>query len=714
MIFQSQPALAVFEFSSLPMLGWLAAATLPWIIHRLYRRQHRITSWAAVELLLSAMRHRARRVQIQQWLLLAVRTAILVLVALAVAEPALRQLAIGAGGKALIHRIIVVDQSYSMGCRQQESSRWQLAQTQARRLVESSDGGALTLVGWSERAENLLGRPTFDTSVALAAIDDLQLSQTSANLPSVAQAVLAAIQRAELEMPQLAAHQVVFCTDLGRQTWQVDEAGRKLLEDIATQAQVNVVNVASGPSDNLAISALRIEPAITILQHEAAITATVTCYGQPTKNSVTIDFLVAGRRVDQQQIELSPNGEVTARFTHRFVDPGPQTVQVVLVGNGDCLPDDDSRWLVTDVRPRLNVACFAGQAGAADDLARALAPGAEFGKADSVIAPRLFSASELSEVNLTDYAAVLLSNVAELSSREATALTEYTRQGGGLAIFLGQIEGEHALGDLQQLLPVELHGMSAPGNYRFNPLEYGHPIVTPFRGQTQAGLLGVAVAQYQRFQLQAKPPVAEVVLSFDTGDPALVVGRLGLGRVAVSALPGSLAARTADGVPWSSFALSPSFLPVVRELVAYLIGDRWLQQRNIAVGEPAIFAETSSTMPIDVRLPSGVQRTLPLLSAEDRGQHVFRETNERGIYRFSEGQHECARFAVNLDGRDSDLSPLEATALPTRFMSTTTEGGTKFTNASTDFSFVRTLLGAALVLLLFEIGLAWQLGRGWG
>ena len=246
--------LAVFEFSSLPMLGWLAAAALPWLIHRLYRRQHRTTAWAAVELLLNAMQQRARRMQMQQWLLLAVRTAILVLVALAAAEPALRQLALGAGGKASIHRILVVDQSYSMGCEQQDSSRWELALKHARQRIESSAGDALTIVGWDRQAENLLGRPTFDTSIALAALESMQLSSDSAELSSVVRTVTAAIERADSELPHLAAHQVIFCTDLGRQTWQSDESGRKLLEDIAKQAHVSVVNVASGQCDNLAIT----------------------------------------------------------------------------------------------------------------------------------------------------------------------------------------------------------------------------------------------------------------------------------------------------------------------------------------------------------------------------------------------------------------------------------------------------------------------------
>jgi len=707
-------SLAALEFTSLPMLGWLATAALPWLIHRLYRRQHQTTPWAAVELLLSAMRQRARRVQLQQWLLLAVRTAILTLVALAVAEPALRTWAVGAGGTAERHRIIVVDQSYSMGCQQLGTSRWQRAQAHAHDWIESSSGDALTLIGWSKQAENLIGRPTFDTSVALAALEDLRLTQTSGDLPAAARAVLGAIDRAKVEMPQIRTQQVVFCTDLSRQTWSADESERLLLEALAERAQVTIVNVADDQRDNIAVTNLAIEPAITLQQREATITTTLTCFGQAPPAGVRVEILIEGRLVKQQQLDLRSDGETTARFTHRFVDEGVQTVQVVVADHDDGLAIDDKRWLIVDVRPNVRVACFAGQSGAARDLARALAPRDSLTGNDGAIQPDVFSVSRLGEIELSNYAAVLLSSVAELSSREAAGLTEYVRQGGGLAIFLGQGSTAERLGDLRQVLPVKVEGLQEPGEYRFDPQEYRHPVVSPFRGQAQSGLLGVAVSQFFRLRLRDERPSAETVLKFDTGDPALVVDHFGLGQVAVSALPGSLEARTASGAPWSSFAFSPSFLPVIHELVAYLVGDRWLRRRNLIVGEPAIFPWEKSNRVATVRSPEGVERTLPLPGAEDRGQLEFRETDEQGAYRFSFGNRECARFAINLDGRDSDLMPIDPATLPSDFSANTVESSMALPIAAGELSLARTLLAAAGLLLLLEISLAWMLGRGWG
>ncbi len=712
MTFPMPTLLAVLEFTSLPMLGWLTAAVLPWIIHRWQRQKHQTTPWAAVELLQKAIRQRGRRVKIQQWLLLAIRTAILALLALAVAVPTVRQWALPGASREATHQIIVLDQSYSMGCMHLGSSRWDRALEKARQAITDSDRNALTLIGWSSEAENLLGRPVRDPSLALSALEGVTLSQTSADLSVALHAVLAAIDRAETEMPSTETHHVLFFTDLGRLTWAVDENQRKLIEVVAERADLTIVNVAEGQNDNLAITDVQITPAITLRQRETTITATVACFGNSPSATTTIALLVEGHPIDEQQIDCHKNGKATVNFTHRFVDEGPQTVQVVLANHTDCLPCDDTRWHIVNVRPQLQVACLAGQPNATHDLARALAPNLQRSMQASPISPEVFPISQLSELDLSQYAAVLLGSVSELSPREAATLTEYVRQGGGLALFLG--EETTALDELKPLLPVRIKEIQTADSTRFDPLEYRHPIVSPFRGQTQAGLLGVSVSQYWQLQLVEKHSRAEVVLQFDTGDPALVVGRFGLGRVAVSALPGSLAARTSTDTPWSSFALSPSFLPVIRELITHLVGERWTQQRNVLVGEPAVLAWGDGAKASTIRFPDGVQQTLPLLGEEDHRQRVFRETNQCGVYQFNEDGNSLARIAVHLDGRDSDLTLVDLFSLPKGFLVGKTQEGLVHLIAGSDYSLARILLASVLGLLLLETGLAWQLGRGWG
>ena len=716
--------LAVLEFGSLAMLGWLAAAVLPWWIHHWHRRRYHTTPWAAVELLLAAVQQQARRVRFQQWLLLAVRTAVLVLVALAAAEPVLRQWARAANEGARTHQILVLDQSYSMSCRQQGLSRWQRALAQARRWIENCpDGDAFTIIGWTDSAENVIGRPTFDVSLALSAVEGLRLSQATAPLPTALRAVSAAIDRAEQEVPSLNQHHVVFFTDLGRTGWAAEntdaDAWQKLSTALAKRASLTVLNVGDDQRDNVAVIHLTVDPAVVLRQQQVVLTATFRSFGKRDWPALTTTLTVDGRRVDKQQANFSEGGEAEVRFAYRFVDEGPHTVEVAIAGDSDGLPLDDRRWLVVDVRPRLRIACLAGQAGAADDVARALAPRKTLASPEQALPPEamepeVLPASRLGQLDLSHYDAVLLCNVAELSTREQALVAKYVRNGGGLAVLLG----DAVIPDRYQYawMPVRIGLPSVEGNYRFDPLEYRHPIVRPFRGRETAGLLGVVVARYFHLQQSDQHPRAEIALAFDTGEPALVVDRFGLGRVAVLALPGALAVRTSEGVPWSSFAVSPSFLPILRKTAAYLVGDRWLEQHNLLVGQP-MACRGDPARPrakLSVRLPNGERRTLPAQGAEDQGQLVFSDTDASGVYSLPAGDEPWARFAVNLDTRESDLTTVPRAALPVGFTTVGADPAAESRMETANFSFVRILLALALGLLLLEQLLAGQLGRRWG
>src|SRR3979411_94396 len=61
--------------------------SIPIIIHILNRRRFKVVSWAAMEYLLQAMRKNRRRLKFEQWLLLATRCALLVLLGAALARP---------------------------------------------------------------------------------------------------------------------------------------------------------------------------------------------------------------------------------------------------------------------------------------------------------------------------------------------------------------------------------------------------------------------------------------------------------------------------------------------------------------------------------------------------------------------------------------------------------------------------------------------------
>src|SRR5918993_412065 len=103
-----------------PILLWgLALASVPIIIHLLNRRRFRLIDWAPMKYLKLTIKTNRRRMRIEQFLLLAVRTLAVVALILAVARPVLSATGLGSwlGSRGRAARGIVIDDSFSMGYR---------------------------------------------------------------------------------------------------------------------------------------------------------------------------------------------------------------------------------------------------------------------------------------------------------------------------------------------------------------------------------------------------------------------------------------------------------------------------------------------------------------------------------------------------------------------------------------------------------------------
>ena len=122
------------------------------------------------------MRRKARRLRFEHWLLLAIRTLLIVLVVLAVAEPSWETTGavLSRGGQT--HRTLVIDGSYSMGYRPADKSRFDEAKQLARRIIEESpQGDAFTLVLMSAPPRVVVGqRRPWSPPKCLKEIDNLQ------------------------------------------------------------------------------------------------------------------------------------------------------------------------------------------------------------------------------------------------------------------------------------------------------------------------------------------------------------------------------------------------------------------------------------------------------------------------------------------------------------------------------------------------------------
>lgn len=714
------------------MLAWLVAAAAPLIIHLLSRRRYRETEWAAMQYLLAAVRKNARRIRIEQWLLLAVRTALVVLVVLALAEPYLTQagLKLMSGGRT--HKVLVLDASFSMAVKHNDKTRFQRALELASRVVtESSQGDGFTLVLLASPPRVVVGTPVFERHDFLQELEKVHVLDADADLPGTLAKVEEVLSAAHREYSRLSRDEVYFLTDLGRNTWVPDVRGAGGLaefrgrgERLAASANVIVADLGEDGAENIAVTALRpLEPYITVAR-DTPLEVELHNFGRQARVRQVVELFVDGRRAGETRVDLAAGGSATTVLNYRFDAPGDHSVEIRAAG--DSLDVDNHRWLALPVVNHLRVLCINGKPaggdfqGATDYLLVALSPN---GPTDerSVIRPEVVTERALLETDLSLYDCVLLCNVAQFTTGEARVLEAYVRGGGGLVMFLGdQVRTENynrflaGEKDGVDLLAARL-GDAMPVHreepYLFNALAYRHPIVAPFRGRDRAGLLTAPTYEYVKLQPHE---AAKVALAFTTGDPAIVERQIGPGRTIVVA--------TSADTSWTGWPMWPSYVPIVQELVAAAVRGR-LDERSLMVGQPLSrsIAGAGGELVVTVEPPDQEPQTIRAAVSDGSAQWTFAGVDRGGLYAVDLGPPLIRRelFAANVDTTESDLSRVSLEELRddvwpgVNFESldgrvAVEESGSAIVRSQPVHQW---LLYGALALLLAETALASWLGR---
>jgi Mg-chelatase subunit ChlD len=714
-----------WPFASPWLLLWALAAAIPIIIHLWSKRRYREVTWAAMEYLLAAVRKNARRIRIEQLILLAVRASILLMLALALADPFFSLLPmLGASGQVSgqTHWVLVLDASYSMDYKRSDTTRFQAAQQLAAQLVEhGTQGDGFTLISMSDPPQVIVPEPAFASKDIQEELDNLQLLHGGADLPATLAEIERILESAADKHPRLTHGHVCFFTDLGRTTWDdvMSSDCRSRIARIADTAAITLFDIGEPGAQNLAITGLDVRESLVTVARDVSMQVEVQNFDAVDRPQQEIALYVDGQRVREQAIDVPAQGRATAMLVYRFDSPGEHHVEARLAA--DALEVDNHRWASVPVRESIRVLCIRGTTDAARYVALALEP-------SQTPRPRVrvdvMAESALLESDLNDYDCVFLCNVGRFGRDEASVLHRYLKNGGGLVFFLGdQVQAENYNAELggeastQRVLPARVGNVSSDGRFSFDPLDYGHPIVAPFRGVQNAGLLTTPVWKYYVLTPYDRT-TAKVALAFAGGDPAIVEESILRGRSIMFATAPS--AESVDGsrstaTPWNALAAWPSFPPLVQETLAVAVSGR-TEGRNLEVGQDihGSLHSTIANLPLTVVDPEGRSERVPTVIDGEDTRWTFEGTRRSGIYesRYGPPLSRTELFAVNVDTRESNPERFDPELLPSQFSQDfeLEQRNTPALPMTQRSQYFRFFLTGVLVLLLLESLLAWRFG----
>lgn len=678
-----------FLFQSLLTIG-LPLIGLPLLIHLINLRRHRRIEWAAMDFLLESQKRNKKWILLRQLLLLLLRTTALALVVLMLAGPVLHSQWGRLLGRGATHHLILLDDSYSMADRWDETT----ALDQAKRVVsllldqavQQAGSQKLTLLRFSQVkdlsagaepdiSERALDRQLVDEVESL--VGRLQVAESDAGPLEALQAAIG------LPEPTAEETRIVYVlSDFRSRQWTRDTQIRQTLSRLRQKvSQLHLVQCVDQTRPNLAITRLEPEAGIRAAGVETWMELTVANYGDDPVLGVTASVVQDGHKLPAVQFdEIPPGDEVTRRFRVTFATAGAHQLQASL--GSDPVEIDNVRYFACQTPVSFPVLLVDGSPERDDGfyLRTALSPG---GASSSGWSPQVEPPSFLRKhEQLKKFAAVCLLDVPRLDESEVAALEAYVQQGGGLAWFLGpQVQrpfyNERLYRDGAGLLPVPLDVPTQllSNGERNTPdvVVSKHPIFRVFGGQRNSFLAVAAVNFYYAvdpsWQLPEKGDT-RILARLRNGAPFIVDKQFGQGHTIVQLC--KLSPGPTDLGSWSNWSLNPVFPVYANELVGYLSSSRrQFDLREVGADLQLEFAQADYEPEIRLRMPSPDKRsldeskTVTLTPKIEGGEYLLDagRAEVSGVWQFDlqprDGKPEHRLIAVNVPPGEGDLHHLD-------------------------------------------------------
>lgn len=664
------------SFLSPWLLLGAAAVAVPVALHFFYKARYRRLPWAAMTFLRQAVEQTSRRLRFQEWVLLALRCLVILLLAFALARPTLRALTAGGGGES-IDAVIVFDTSYSMGVRDGEKTRLDRAREAALRIIDDlPPNSTVQVYACSDRVTHLGPVTPGNLDQARQVVQNVELSSLSGDvLPGLNEA------HAALDRGAGANKEVYLFGDLQKAGWD-RQAGAVRAKAAEIRQRATLIVVRAGAPDrtvnNVAVTDIAYPGGIPHTGSRLPVTVLLKNTGKSPVRNLSVTLEVDGRQQEKESgsVEvIEPGQAYPVTLTAKLDESGPRLLTARV--QGDDLPGDNTLDRLIPVRDRVRVLVVDGTHDVRDPrqsgshfLRNALLPVpenrlGEYHVRVTVVPPEEAGPGLLGVTDVCYLCNVPASDgdrpgLLGLSKEFVDRLVTFVKDGGGLVIAAGDnvvpqrynaILGAAGVG----LLPFELdEPAAAPADQPFKLAPDSTEAMSflarfrdePFRTVTA----GVDVSKVVGMREAGR--AGRVLMRLTDQKPFLASRLLGDGEVVFAVTP--------LDASWSNWpARAGSYLSFVQLTLSHLTGKATSGVNRVA-GEPLVWHPPEAPRGFELLRPDNRRVKLGKAQGGEGGGRLTVTTPDAtvaGVYRIGlEGEDPPSgpRFAVAPDLRETE------------------------------------------------------------
>ncbi len=610
-------------FLNSALLAGLLLAGLPILIHLLGRRRLKRQPFPTLDFLRRLQVKRMRKMRIRQWLLLALRTLALLMLALAFLRPALTQS--GSAGQRR-DTVLLLDLSASMKAARPGGSPL----SKARKLLEgvamaNGPNGRLAIVVADESGRRDIAWMEGDQTDPRW-IDQLETDGRTASITE-------GLQRAGRLLQETAApnKELIwisdFCDPLPDTLPPLPDEVSVLSAPAATKKAVNlfVQSVTPVYAEGAQGRSVDLEVTLASSAGDAALT-------------IPVSLSLNRRKLAEATVTVPGEGVITHRFTVLAEETGALPGEVDLDVD-DALPLDNRLSFVLHAPGPREVLLFGADRDALRFFALALDPEGRQAR----FVPDLHTGS-LQNVTLDNYDAVILAGAPTFSTAESKVLKQYLENGGGVWILPGDkadLAGYNR-GLLETLGFGPMMALEEAATSAWSNLDTDHPALHGLitgRGRYDAPTV-------RRFARLVTREGDRTLVRLGSGAPFLVERSVGEGRAWLSA--------GAADTSWTDWPMSGVFAPLAQQGVYYLASGEGRIRPLVECGEPLVWdlPRQAASGPFEVLAPHGNRLAAEPGFYEDREVLLTHETHWPGIYRLMNGDEELDINAVRVADKE--------------------------------------------------------------